>query len=315
MIISLHTYYAIMAMLVLLIAAKPLYARFIKKQGNRYDAMYFLVLLLLPVNWTVPRIITVIDCNQYQYDIALFPTTLKDEPIRYWKKTYIFNESEQDLGFEFIYYGDKQPKENEQNHTIAPGGRVAVPTVVIDYLFEQPGERVRSKSSGAKKTHLNCVQNNNMANKNSDLNHVLWRFNDEKFIDISAFNDAVTAYHLAIKRDPGFWQPDEIVFPLPQVKILYEAWVVGSGNLLSNELIIEEEEPIATGLQGGSHQVEILATLDADNGKGFTVGEFLMKVHNQMANKDLGDHIFFEGTEEVSSPGTEVPVYYIACGS
>lgn len=158
MLVSLLTFYAILIALALLIATKPLYARFVKKQGNRYDAMYLLVVVLLPVNWCIPRIITVSGCNQYQHEVALFPTTLKGTQIHYWKKTYIFNESQQRLGFDFIYYGDQRPKENEKDHTIAPGEHVVVPTVVIDYLFEQPDEKVRSKSNGAKKTHLYCVE-------------------------------------------------------------------------------------------------------------------------------------------------------------
>ena len=44
-------------------------------------------------------------------------------------------------------------------------------------------------------------------------------------------------------------------------------------------------------------QVEIMAHLVADNGTYFTREELLFKLHNLMANKELGDHVFFEGIE------------------
>ena len=38
-------------------------------------------------------------------------------------------------------------------------------------------------------------------------------------------------------------------------------------------------------------QVEIMAHLVADNGTYFTREELLFKLHNLMANKELGDHV------------------------
>ena len=50
-------------------------------------------------------------------------------------------------------------------------------------------------------------------------------------------------------------------------------------------------------------------------GKIFTALEFLMKAHNQMSNKELGDHVFFEGTDETPEIIDGLPTCYIACGS
>ncbi len=41
-------------------------------------------------------------------------------------------------------------------------------------------------------------------------------------------------------------------------------------------------------------QVEIMAHLVADNGTYFTREELLFKLHNLMANKELGDHVFLK---------------------
>jgi len=62
------------------------------------------------------------------------------------------------------------------------------------------------------------------------------------------------------------------------------------------------------------YQVELAAILLPDNGKSFLGYELLMKVHNQQANKELGDHVFYEGTEiERGEDGIAIlPIY---CGS
>ena len=71
-------------------------------------------------------------------------------------------------------------------------------------------------------------------------------------------------------------------------------------------------------------QVEIMAHLVADNSTYFTREELLFKLHNLMANKELGDHVFFEGIEyeghECEGYGLidnedGIPVFYIVCGS
>ena len=40
-----------------------------------------------------------------------------------------------------------------------------------------------------------------------------------------------------------------------------------------------------------------MAHITADNGKYFTGEELTFKLQNLMANKELGDHIFYEGIE------------------
>ena len=54
--------------------------------------------------------------------------------------------------------------------------------------------------------------------------------------------------------------------------------------------------------------------LKADNGKYFTNLELMTKVHNQQANKELGDHVFFEGMD-LDDEIDGIPVFYVACGS
>ena len=109
----------------------------------------------------------------------------------------------------------------------------------------------------------------------------------------------------------------------PEILVTYEAWIESVDQLFNNERVTDEEL-LEDDKEDGMWQVEIMAHLVADNGTYFTREELLFKLHNLMANKELGDHVFFEGIEyeghECEGYGltdTEdgIPVFYTCCGS
>lgn len=109
----------------------------------------------------------------------------------------------------------------------------------------------------------------------------------------------------------------------PEILVTYEAWIESEDQLFDNERVTDEEL-LEEDKEDGMWQVEIMAHLVADNGTYFTREELLFKLHNLMANKELGDHVFFEGIEyeghECEGYGLidnedGIPVFYIVCGS
>ena len=109
----------------------------------------------------------------------------------------------------------------------------------------------------------------------------------------------------------------------PEILVTYEAWIESEDQLFNNERVTDEEL-LEEDKEDGMWQVEIMAHLVADNGTYFTREELLFKLHNLMANKELGDHVFFEGIEyeghECEGYGLidnedGIPVFYIICGS
>ena len=109
----------------------------------------------------------------------------------------------------------------------------------------------------------------------------------------------------------------------PEILVTYEAWIESLDQLLDNERVTDEEL-LEEDKEDGMWQVEIMAHLVADNGTYFTREELLFKLHNLMANKELGDHVFFEGIEyeghECEGYGLidnedGIPVFYTCCGS
>ena len=109
----------------------------------------------------------------------------------------------------------------------------------------------------------------------------------------------------------------------PEILVTYEAWIESEDQLFDNERVTDEEL-LEEDKEDGMWQVEIMAHFVADNGTYFTREELLFKLHNLMANKELGDHVFFEGIEyeghECEGYGLidnedGIPVFFIVCGS
>jgi hypothetical protein len=157
MIVSSTAYIIVLLLLAALIVAKPLFARFIQKQDNKYDAMYFLILILLPINWYTPAIITVTECGKYQKEITLIPTTKEGVKISYGKHLYVFNKSKSTVFVEDIAFGKVDESDMNALITVEAGKNAIVKgNVVIDYIFEEVPSTVKTKSDGEVKTSLYC---------------------------------------------------------------------------------------------------------------------------------------------------------------
>lgn len=149
------------------------------------------------------------------------------------------------------------------------------------------------------------------------LNEIAWAFKNKPYTSLSEFSKDVQQYQIDILGDDDVWKPNEVVIDNAQVKLCYEAWLQNPKNLLKNESLtaplhevfndeVDEDE---------YRQVEVVATFDADNGICFTAQELLMKLNNVMANKELGDQIFFEGLEISEDRDASLPTFVVICGS
>lgn len=146
------------------------------------------------------------------------------------------------------------------------------------------------------------------------LNNIYWSFSKKYYNTVEEFKKDIEEYNLSCENEKE-WRLDELVVDEPKIEMQYMAWVVPE-HILPNEELMEdddifEEEPDDDEY---GYQVELAATLLPDNGKGFLGYELLMKVHNQQANKELGDHVFYEGTE-IERGENGIAILPIYCGS
>ena len=104
----------------------------------------------------------------------------------------------------------------------------------------------------------------------------------------------------------------------PEILVTYEAWIESENQLYHNERL-NDEELLEEEKEDNMWQVEIMAYIIADNGKYFTGEELTFKLQNLMANKELGDHVFYEGIEYEGHGLIDnedgIPVFYVCCGS
>ena len=143
------------------------------------------------------------------------------------------------------------------------------------------------------------------------LNHIYWTFTEDKYTSVSTFSKDMSAY---MEENRENWKPEEIAVKGRNVYIIYEAFISGREELLDNEQVVDESALDEECRIDGLFQTDIQMLLTADNGSCFTNGELLMKIHNQMAGKDLGDHQFFEGLERRDTSG-DIPAWYVRLSS
>jgi len=126
------------------------------------------------------------------------------------------------------------------------------------------------------------------------LEDVFWAFRGNRFDDHAEFTTQVQEYQRRIRGEDS-WRPDETVMPAPRVRVEY----FGIASADDDEY------------------QDFTLDLVADDGRAFTAGELLLKLHNEVVERLRdADHQYFEGLELQRSRGPQdMPVYRMAQGS
>lgn len=138
------------------------------------------------------------------------------------------------------------------------------------------------------------------------LQDIAWAFNDKDYPAIADFNQEINRYQEHIMQHKTRWDPEAIVVDFPRVSVIYEYWAGANDPVFEDEQVSGDNE----------EQKDVMVTFKADNGQYFTASELLYKLHMRLRQRELGDHIFFEGltAAENREAGT-TPVFYLYCGS
>lgn len=145
------------------------------------------------------------------------------------------------------------------------------------------------------------------------LDNILWAFNDRVYESLQNFWIAVNSYNNDMENDLSDYAPHSTIFNSKKVKVMYEAYIKDEKSLWEYEKLLNtdtfnEPEP------DGTYYAEIMAECESfDN--HFGAIELLQWIHNSMSNKDLGDHIFFEGIEVEGYEEDGTPVISVVLGS
>jgi len=122
------------------------------------------------------------------------------------------------------------------------------------------------------------------------LKEIAWSFTNTTYNSVDQFNEEVKQYQLDIFQEDR-WQPENVVLNSPRFLMEYEFWT-----------------------DEGDEQVETVEV--TSNKPHFTAGELLFEIHNLLAEKYLGDHVFFEGLNySEEGAATDLPKYELRLGS
>ena len=152
---------------------------------------------------------------------------------------------------------------------------------------------------------------------NGALDSVAWAFNHTNYTGLMSFWDDVRRYNNEIEQDLEHFNPFAIIFNTPKVKVIYQAWVKNEKSLFSIEKFVENPKDIfdEDNEEDGFYQAEIIAEFQAGDNNAFGALELLWNIHNCLQNKELGDHIFFEGFQIEGYEEDGTPVLYLYLGS
>lgn len=154
-------------------------------------------------------------------------------------------------------------------------------------------------------------------NPDTVLSDLVWAFQRKPYDSQTEFDEEISRYQKDILRARAYWKGDETVIHAPEIEICYEAWITSIDDLKSNEELLDDKEEVfdEDNEEDGFFQAEISAKLQAANGSSFSALDIMYQMEHQVSNKELGDHIFFEGFRRAQDYNGPLPLYHMVCGS
>ncbi len=146
------------------------------------------------------------------------------------------------------------------------------------------------------------------------LDDVAWAFKGQFYGSLMSFWQDVQDYNNDIENELEDFAPFATIFNTRKVKVIYEAYIQSTKDLLEDETLLNPDtfnDPEPDGL----FFARILAELTSDDRDYFGALNLLRHINNNLSNKELGDHIFFEGFDVEAYEEDGTPVIFLNLGS
>lgn len=156
-----------------------------------------------------------------------------------------------------------------------------------------------------------------LGNHSGILLHVAWRFQRKRYRNIEEFEKEVNLYQKDTLENRNRWSPNQIAVEQSEIEVCYLVWIRSMEDLKENEYLLDDEADALCedNADNGYYQVELCARLKSPNGRHFTALDLLYQLEEQVSEKELGDHIFFEGLDAIEKDEEGIPMFYLSCGS
>ena len=127
---------------------------------------------------------------------------------------------------------------------------------------------------------------------------VNWIFDQHKY---SRYAFAVEFDDAMIENFGEDWHAQDVNASIDagELLVVYKAYIKSTKQLHENEILFNDAEVLEEKRNDGMWQVKIMGYLKSDDGICFSLEELMFKIHNLMANKELGDFVKFEGFDNI----------------
>lgn len=145
---------------------------------------------------------------------------------------------------------------------------------------------------------------------------VFWTFDDVVHDELADFYEAIYDHNNELDNPLLQFDPLQVLFDTPYVYVIYEAYLEFDGDLHAHEFL-ENPHILTNKYDDHPLAVSIISKIISDTGQMGAL-ELLHKVHNSLANKHIGERVFFEGFYKIgviNDDDTDVPVLTILLGS
>ena len=145
---------------------------------------------------------------------------------------------------------------------------------------------------------------------------VFWTFNDVVYDELCDFYEAIYSHNNELDNPLLQFDPLQILFNNTCVYVMYEAYLEFTDDLHEHEFL-ENPHILTNKYDDHPQAVPIVSKICSDSTQMGAL-ELLYKVHNSLANKRIGERVFFEGFYKIgviNDDDIDAPVLTILLGS
>lgn len=146
---------------------------------------------------------------------------------------------------------------------------------------------------------------------------VFWTFDEQIYETLSEFYEALYEHNSELDNPLLQFDPLQSLYDTSHLYVTYETWLEFCDDLHEHEFL-QNPHRLTNKYDDHPQTVNVVGKICGDEPTHIGVLELLWKVHNSLANKQIGERVFFEGFYQVgviSDEDEDVPVLAILLGN
>lgn len=146
---------------------------------------------------------------------------------------------------------------------------------------------------------------------------VFWTFDHTVYSELGDFYEAIYDHNNELDNPLLQFDPLQVLFESSCAYVIYEAYLEFNDDLHEHEFL-QNPHILTNKYDDHPQAVNVVSKISSDNPMSMGALELLYKVHNSLANKQIGERVFFEGFYKIgviNDEDEDVPVLTILLGN